>query len=59
MEDKRSESYRRQVEEAERTIKQEWPDWMRRNRDAVHVPVNHEEVDPDLTADVEHDKTLT
>jgi hypothetical protein len=33
------ETIRRQIEEAERSIKEDWPDWMRRNRDAVHVPI--------------------
>lgn len=30
--------YRRQLEEAKRTIN-EWPEWMKRKRDAVHVPI--------------------
>jgi hypothetical protein len=39
MEEKINESMRRQIEEAERIIREDWPDWLRRNRDAVHVPV--------------------
>ena len=35
-------SYQRQVNEAVRTIKEDWPEWMRRNRDAVHQhPAGH------------------
>lgn len=33
----------RQIEEAQRIVREEWPDWMRRNRDAVHVqPIRNE-----------------
>lgn len=32
-------SYRRNVEEAKRTIREDWPDWLRSNRDAVHQAV--------------------
>lgn len=28
---------RRQIDEAKRVVHEEWPDWLRRNRDAVHV----------------------
>jgi hypothetical protein len=35
---KSRESYQRQVDEAVRTIREDWPEWMRRNRDAVHQP---------------------
>jgi hypothetical protein len=34
----KQDALRRQIEEARRTIREDWPDWMRRNRDAVHVP---------------------
>jgi hypothetical protein len=47
MEDKSKDNpYRRQIEEAERIIREDWPDWMRRNRDAVHVPVQNPKTDP-------------
>jgi len=33
----------RRIEEAQRIVREEWPDWMRRNRDAVHVqPIKNE-----------------
>jgi hypothetical protein len=33
------ETIRRQIEEAQRSIREDWPEWMRRNRDAVHIPI--------------------
>ncbi len=39
------ETIRRQIEEAQRSIKEDWPDWMRRNRDAVHIPIRSSKPD--------------
>jgi hypothetical protein len=43
--------YQRQIEEARRVIREEWPEWMRRNRDAVHVPIRRDTEGLDATRD--------
>lgn len=42
VDDKRPDVSGRLIDAAQRVVREQWPDWMRRNRDSVHVPVRSE-----------------